>query len=96
MAKTAESLVLAAVLGGSIVGSAFAQAPAPAQTPPAQDCPAIIKNVRDRVANRFDNARHTALTLASQAEALQKDNKPADCMAKAEEAAKAAGIAMAK
>ena len=96
MAKMAESLVLAAVLGGSIVGSAFAQTPAPAQAPAAQDCAAMIKRVRDQVANRFDGGRHSALTLAGQAEALQKENKPADCVAKAQEAAKAAGLAAAK
>lgn len=96
MAKMAESLVLATVLVGSIVGSAFAQTPAPAQPAPAQDCPAMIKSVKDRVANRFDAGRHTALTLAGQAEALNKDNKAADCMAKAQEAAKAAGLAMSK
>ena len=96
MATMAASLVLASVLVGSIAGSALAQTPAPAQTPPAQDCPAMIKNVRERVANRFDAGRHSAVALASQAEALQKDNKPADCVAKAQEAAKAAGLALSK
>jgi hypothetical protein len=96
MAKMAQSLVVAAVLGGSIVGSAFGQKPAPAPAPTAQDCAAMIKRVRDQVANRFDSGRHSAVTLAGQAEALQKDNKPADCMAKAQEAAKAAGVAAAK
>lgn len=96
MAKMAESLVLVAVLGGSIVGSAFAQTPAPAQAPPTPDCAAMIKSVRDRVGNRFDAARYTAITLAAQAEALQRDNKVADCIAKAEEAAKAAGLALSK
>jgi hypothetical protein len=98
MATMAESLVLASVLVGSIVGSAFAQtpAPAPAQAPTAQDCPAMIKNVRDRVANRFDAGRYNAQVLASQAEALHREDKVADCLAKVDEAHKAAGLAMAK
>ena len=96
MAKMAKSLVLTSVLVGSIVGSAAAQAPAPAQAPPAQTCAEMIKNIKDRVANRFDSGRHNAVALVSQAEALQKDNKEADCVAKAEEAHKAAGVAMAK
>jgi len=98
MATMAQSLVLASVLVGSIVGSAFAQtpAPAPAQAPAAQDCQAAIKNVRDRVANRFDAGRYNAQNLANEAEALHRDNKTSDCLAKAEEAHKAAGLAMAK
>jgi hypothetical protein len=92
----AESLVLAVALVGSIVGNALAQTPAPAQTPPPPDCAAMIKSVNDRVANRFDTGRHTAVTLTGQAAAMHKDNKTADCMAKVEEAAKAAGLAMNK
>ena len=30
----------------------------------AQDCPALIKQVRDGVGNRFDNATYQALALA--------------------------------
>src|SRR5262245_66451601 len=98
MATMAESLVLASVFVGSIVGSAFAQtpAPAPAQAPAAQDCQAAIKNVRDRVANRFDGGRYSAQNLANEAEALHRDSKTSDCLAKAEEAHKAAGLAIAK
>jgi hypothetical protein len=83
--------LLAITLVGSMTGIALAQAPAP---PPPPDCAALIKQVRDQVGNRFDGGRHSAVALAAEAEKLHGDKKPADCVAKVQEAAKAAGIAM--
>jgi hypothetical protein len=62
----------------------------------ASQCPALIKQVRDGVGNRFDNAKYAALGLADQAEKLHKDGKHAESEAKAEEAAKAAGMMLKK
>lgn len=81
--------LLAITLAGLVTGTALAQAPAPS----SPNCAALIKQVRDQVGNRFDGGRHSAVTLAAQAEKLDKDKKPADCVAKVQEAAKAAGIA---
>jgi hypothetical protein len=86
-----KNSLLAIVLVGLVTGLAFAQAPAPAQAP---DCAALIKQVRDQVGNRFDGGRHSAVALTAEAEKLHNDKKPADCAAKVQEAAKAAGIAM--
>lgn len=62
----------------------------------ASQCPALIKQVRDGVGNRFDNAKYTALGLADEAEKLHKEGKHAESEAKAEAAAKAAGINLKK
>ncbi len=82
---------MAVTFVGLTVGSALAQ-----QTPPpAPDCTALIKQVRDQVGNRFDGGRYTAQGLAAEAEKLLSDKKPAsDCVAKVQEAAKAAGLAV--
>lgn len=56
------------------------------------ECPALVKQVRDGVGTRFDNAKYQALALAADAEKLHADGKHAESVAKAEEAAKAAGI----
>jgi hypothetical protein len=62
----------------------------------ASQCPALIKQVRDGVGNRFDNAKYQALALAAEAEKLHNDGKHAESEAKAEAAAKAAGITLKK
>lgn len=62
----------------------------------ASQCPALIKQVRDGVGNRFDNAKYAALALADQAEKLHKDGQHEASVAKAEEAAKAAGLTLKK
>jgi uncharacterized iron-regulated protein len=82
--------LMAIALMGLTVGNALAQAP-----PPTPDCTAMIKQVRDQVGNRFDGGRYTAQELAAAAEKLAADKKPAaDCVAKAQEAAKAAGLSV--
>ncbi len=62
----------------------------------ASQCPALIKQVRDGVGNRFDNAKYAALAFADEADKLHKDGKHAESEAKAEQAAKAAGITIKK
>ena len=86
----AKIFPMAVTFVGLTIGSAMAQAP-----PPAPDCSAMIKHVRDQVSNRFDGARYTAQDLAAQAEKILNDKQPmADCVAKVQEAAKVAGIAL--
>jgi len=70
-----------------------AQTPAQAPAPPP-DCAALITRVRDQVGNRFDNGRHTAVDLAAQAEQHDKDKKPAECLARIQDAGQAAGLAL--
>ena len=82
-----KRFALGITLAGLFGGHASAQTPAP----PA-DCAALIQQVRDQVANRFDSGAHAALDLAAQAEKLHTDKKPADCVAKVQEAAKVAGL----
>jgi hypothetical protein len=62
----------------------------------ATECPTLIKQVRDGVGMRFDNAKYAALNLAAEAEKLHSEGKHAESVAKAEEAAKAAGITLKK
>jgi len=58
----------------------------------AGECPALVKQVKDGVGNRFDNAKYQALALAAESEKLHADGKHAESVAKAEEAAKVARI----
>lgn len=76
-----------------MAGTAVAQTPAQAPAPPL-DCAALITQVRDQVGNRFDNGRHTAVDLAAQAEQHHRDKKPAECLAKVQDAGMAAGLAL--
>jgi hypothetical protein len=62
----------------------------------ATECPTLIKQVRDGVGMRFDNAKYTALALAADAEKLHTEGKHEASVGKAEEAAKAAGITLRK
>ena len=62
----------------------------------AAQCPALIKQIADRTSNRLDNGANQARELARQAEALHRDGKHAESVAKAEEAAVAAGITLIK
>ena len=81
------TLVALALMAGTALAQTPAQAPAP-----APDCAALIAQVRDQVGNRFDGGRHTAIDLAAEAEKLHSAQKSADCVAKVQEAAKAAGF----
>ena len=84
-----KKFALAIALTQLLSAPALAQAPA---SPP--DCAALIRQVRDQVANRFDNGSQVATELATQAEKLLGDQKAADCLAKVAEAARAAGLAV--
>lgn len=84
-----KNVALAMVLAGCMVGHALGQTPA---SPP--NCPALIQQVKDQVGNRFDSGRHAAIDLVTEAEKLNGDQKPADCVATVHEAAKAAGLVL--
>lgn len=62
----------------------------------AFQCPSLIKQIQDQTANRLDNGANTAKSLVVQAEQLHKDGKHVESIAKAEEAAAAAGIKLTK
>jgi len=62
----------------------------------ASECPALVKQVRDGVGNRFDNAKYTALALAGDAEKLHSEGKHAESVEKAEAAGKAAGLKLTR
>lgn len=62
----------------------------------ASQCPLLIKQILDQTANRMDNGANQAKVLVAQAEQLHKDGKHAESVAKAEEAAAAAGITLNK
>jgi hypothetical protein len=82
-----KKFALAIAFGGFLAAPAFAQTPA---APP--DCAVLIQQVREQVGNRFDSGSQAAADLAAQAERLLGDQKPADCVAKVQEAAQAAGL----
>ena len=54
----------------------------------ANQCPLLIKQVRDACAGKTDDACKKALAMADEAEKLHKDGKHAESVAKAQEAAK--------
>ncbi|HXJ84259.1 MAG TPA: hypothetical protein VMS64_36935 [Candidatus Methylomirabilis sp.] len=54
----------------------------------ANQCPLLIKQVRDACAGKTDDACKKALALADDAEKLHKEGKHAESVAKAQEAAK--------
>ena len=56
----------------------------------------MLKQIQDQTANRLDNGANTAKVLAAQADQLHKDGKHAESVAKAEEAAAAAGFKLTK
>jgi hypothetical protein len=62
----------------------------------AFQCPALIKQIQDQTANRLDNGANAAKELVRQSEQLHMDGKLAESVAKAEEAAAAAGIKLTK
>jgi hypothetical protein len=62
----------------------------------AFQCPSLIKQIQDQTANRLDNGANAAKALVQQSEQLHKDGKHAESVAKAEEAAAAAGIKLTK
>jgi hypothetical protein len=59
---------------------------------PPPDCPKLIQQVRDQVGNRFDAGRGAVLALAAEAEKLHSDKRTGECLAKVQEAAKAANL----
>jgi hypothetical protein len=62
----------------------------------AAECPALVKQVRDGVGNRFDNAKYQALALANESEKLHTEGKHAESVTKAEEAANVAGVKLTR
>ena len=72
-----RTLVMALTVVGLLAGPAF-----------ANQCPLLIKQVRDACAGKTDDACKKALALADDAEKLHKDGKHAESVAKAQEAAK--------
>jgi hypothetical protein len=62
----------------------------------AGQCPALIKQINDKTGNRMDTGKWQARTLAAEADALHKAGKHAESEAKADAAAKAAGITLQK
>ena len=72
-----RTFVMALAVVGLLAGPAF-----------ANQCPLLIKQVRDACAGKTDDACKKALALADDAEKLHKEGKHAESVAKAQEAAK--------
>ena len=62
----------------------------------ANQCPLLIKQIEDATAGKMDDASKKAQTLAKEAKALHDSGKHAESVAKADEAAAAAGITRKK
>jgi len=62
----------------------------------AGQCPSLIKQISDKTGNRVDTGANAARQLAREADALHKAGKHAESVAKADEAARAAGITLMK
>jgi hypothetical protein len=69
---------MALAMVGLLAGPAF-----------ANQCPLLIKQVRDATAGKTDDASKKAIALADDAEKLHKEGKHAESIAKAKEAADA-------
>ena len=78
-------LVMALAMTGLVAGPAL-----------ANQCPLLIKQVRDACAGKTDDACKKALAMADEAEKLHKDGKHAESVAKADEAAKVIGLTLKK
>ena len=79
-----------------ILGIAFALIGLTAGPALASQCPALIKQITDQTGNRLDTGANAARDLARQADELHKAGKHAESEAKADEAARAAGIKLIK
>ena len=62
----------------------------------AFQCPLLIKQINEKTGNRVDMGKNQARQMAMEAETLHKAGKHAESVAKADEAAKAAGITLQK
>jgi predicted Holliday junction resolvase-like endonuclease len=63
----------------------------------AQECSAMIKQVKDGAAKMTDAKKKAEVDkLLSEAQKLDDTGKPADCVKKSEEAAKTAGVKLEK
>jgi hypothetical protein len=69
---------MALAMVGLLAGPAF-----------ANQCPLLIKQVRDATAGKTDDASKKAIALADDAEKLHKEGKHTESIAKAKEAADA-------
>ena len=76
-----KTLVMALAMIGVLTGPAL-----------ANQCPTLIKQVRDATAGKTDDASKKAVALANEAEALHKAGKHADSVKKAEDAAAAINL----
>ena len=73
MKKLAMALAMVGLLAGPVL---------------ANQCPLLVKQVRDACAGKTDDNCKKAMALADDAEKLHKDGKHAEAVAKAQEAAK--------
>jgi len=73
-----RKFAMALAMVGLLAGPAF-----------ANQCPLLIKQVRDATAGKTDDASKKAVALADDAEKLHKEGKHAESIAKAKEAADA-------
>ena len=62
----------------------------------ANQCPLLVKQVRDATAGKMDDASKKASALADEAEKLHKDGKHAESVAKSDEAAAAIKLTLKK
>ena len=81
MERVTIAFVLVAEVLVAFVGSAS-----------ASDCTALLVRVNDEAGNRLDDAGFNARQLADEADQLDKQDKTAECEAKAKEAMKQLGI----
>jgi hypothetical protein len=78
-----RQLAMALAVVGLLAGPAF-----------ANQCPLLVKQIRDACAGKTDDGCKKALTGADDAEKLHKDGKHAEAVAKAQEAASAAKVTL--
>jgi hypothetical protein len=78
-----KKLAMALAVVGLLSGTAF-----------ANQCPLLVKQIRDACAGKTDDGCKKAVAGADDAEKLHKDGKHADAVAKAQEAAKSANLTL--
>jgi uncharacterized membrane protein len=76
-----KNLVMALAMVGLLAGPAL-----------ANQCPTLIKQIKDATAGKTDDASKKAVALADEAQALHAAGKHADSVKKAQEAAAAINL----
>jgi hypothetical protein len=71
-----KKLAMALAVFGLLTGSAM-----------ANQCPLLVKQIKDATAGKTDDASKKALAMANEAEQLHKDGKHTESVAKSKEAA---------